>query len=194
MPRLIPPVVPPGTMSGGPQPDVPVAAGLVLRPWGEADAPAALEAFSDPDIQRWHFQRLDSIDEAHDWIAGLRCGWEAETSANWAIVDTETDLPIGRVGLTRVELVGGWGEVSYWLLPAARGRGAASQSVIALADWAFAHLALKRLELKHSVDNPASCRVAGRAGFAAEGTMSQALFHDDGWHDMHLHARLRPDG
>jgi len=27
-------------------------------------------------------------------------------------------------------------------------------------------------------------------GFALEGTRVRSVLHDDGWHDMHLHARL----
>ena len=45
----------------------------------------------------------------------------------------------------------------------------------------------------HSVANHASCRVATKSGFPLEGTHRRALLHTDGWHDMHLHARLRDD-
>jgi RimJ/RimL family protein N-acetyltransferase len=58
-----------------------------------------------------------------------------------------------------------------------------------MASWAF--LAdFHRLYLRHSVANPASCRVALKSGFAAEGTERGAELHTDGWHDMHLHARI----
>lgn len=52
---------------------------------------------------------------------------------------------------------------------------------------------LHRLELAHSVRNPASCRVADKAGYRLEGTKRQEGRHADGWHDMHPHARLRSD-
>lgn len=191
MPRLVPPAIAPGSIGASPQPEIDGGVGLLLRPWADDDAAAAVAAFADPDIQRWHFRRLDSLDEAHAWIAGLAAGWAAETSADWAIVAPTSSAPVGRVAL-HLDLPGGWAEISYWVVPAARGCGLASRSVVAVARWAFAELGLQRIQLKHSVDNPASCRVAARAGFTVEGTMRQALFHDDGWHDMHLHARLRP--
>ena len=50
---------------------------------------------------------------------------------------------------------------------------------------------LHRLDLIHATGNLASCRVAAEAGFALEGTMRQHARHEDGWHDMHLHVRLR---
>ncbi|MFD5189525.1 GNAT family N-acetyltransferase [Streptomyces sp. NPDC058357] len=54
-------------------------------------------------------------------------------------------------------------------------------------------LGLHRLRLCHSMANPASCRVVLKAGYAVEGVMRGALLHADGWHDQHLHARLRGD-
>ena len=55
----------------------------------------------------------------------------------------------------------------------------------------FEHVGLHRIELHHATGNAASCRVADKAGYALEGTMRQRTLHADGWHDMHLHARLR---
>jgi RimJ/RimL family protein N-acetyltransferase len=65
----------------------------------------------------------------------------------------------------------------------------ATAAVGAVSEWAFG-LGLHRLQLRHSVRNPASCRVAAKTGYALEGVLRSALRHADGWHDMHLHARL----
>jgi RimJ/RimL family protein N-acetyltransferase len=61
--------------------------------------------------------------------------------------------------------------------------------VDAATRWAF-DVGFRRLQLEHSTQNPASCRVAEKAGFAAEGTRFGAALHADGHHDMHTHARL----
>ncbi len=66
-------------------------------------------------------------------------------------------------------------------------------ALTAMTDWVFAELGLHRVEVAHSSGNPASCRVAERAGFAFEGVKRQQALHPDGWHDMHLHARLAAD-
>ena len=43
----------------------------------------------------------------------------------------------------------------------------------------------------HAVANPASCRVAEKAGFRLEGVLAQSHRYGDGvYHDEHLHARL----
>ena len=80
------------------------------------------------------------------------------------------------------------------MLPTARGRRIAPRALAALTTWSFGTLGLHRVELSHSTANVASCRVALSAGFAAEGTKRSEARHADGWHDMHLHARLDIDG
>jgi RimJ/RimL family protein N-acetyltransferase len=99
----------------------------------------------------------------------------------------------GQISLRRVVLVEGLAEVSYWVLPGARGRRIAPRALSAVTAWAFGTLRLRRVELCHSTANVASCRVAQYAGFAAEGTKRGEGRHADGWHDMHLHARLDND-
>lgn len=91
----------------------------------------------------------------------------------------------------------GEAEAGYWVMPAARGRNMAARALGAVSDWMFTQVGLHRIVLSHSTNNPASCRVAAKAGYLHEGTMRQQGLHADGWHDMHLHARLRtelPDG
>ena len=162
--------------------------GLVLRPWAPADAPIVFAAYQDPAIQRWHTRGMVDPPEAVSWIEQVRDGWAAERLAGWAVESSGT--VVGRVVLRFVDLHDGIGEVGYWVLPAARGRGIATGAVSTLSSWALGDLGLHRLELEHSVHNTASCRVAQRAAFVAEGTRRSALRHLDGWHDMHVHARL----
>jgi RimJ/RimL family protein N-acetyltransferase len=95
-----------------------------------------------------------------------------------------------RERLRRLEWWGGIGELAYWVVPSARGRGVAPRAVEAVSGWAFSVLGLHRLELLHSVYNLASCRAAEKAGFVAEGTLRGQGRHTDGWHDMHLHGRV----
>lgn len=86
----------------------------------------------------------------------------------------------------------GSGEVAYRTLPVARGRNVAARALGAASSWMLTHGGLHRLELNHSVGNPASCRVAAKAGYAYEGTRRRQGLHLDGWH-MHLHALLAED-
>ncbi len=189
MPELVSPVVPAGRLSGQLQPCLTVDE-LVLRPWLPSDATALVEAYKDPAIQKWHVRSM-SEDEAKRWAMSWSKRWIEETGAGWAIVVQDT--LIGRVGLRTINLAEGVGEAAFWVLPAARGRGIAPRALDAVTAWMFAHVGLHRIELLHSTANRESCRVASKAGYLVEGTKRQHGLHADGWHDMHLHARLRDD-
>ncbi|MFC5926212.1 GNAT family N-acetyltransferase [Micromonospora vulcania] len=192
MPLLVEPALPAGSLGAHEQPHLPVRPGLTLRAWREDDAPSVRAAFDCPSIQRWHVRRLDSDDEARAWAAQWADRWRDETAASWAIVDHD-DRPVGQVGLRGVLLSEASAQVSYWVLPAARGRGIAAEALAVLTRWSFTRAGLHRLALEHSTANAASCRVAARVGFTEEGVARGSVRHVDGWHDMHLHALLATD-
>jgi ribosomal-protein-alanine N-acetyltransferase len=190
MPYLVEPVVDPGSITGR-QPTH-VSEDLTLRPWSVHDAPQLHAVFADPEIQRWHLRRLDSLDEARDLVALWRSGWRRRTSASWAVVQTgDPATVLGQVAFRSLYLADGMAECSYWVAPEWRRKGIASRATAVLADWALGELGLHRLELVHSVRNEPSCAVARLAGFEAEGTKRGLQRHRDGWHDMHLHSRVR---
>ncbi|MFF8726769.1 GNAT family N-acetyltransferase [Streptomyces sp. NPDC015171] len=188
----IPDVVPAGRMAGRPQPVLGLPGGFALRPWRPEDAGALVAAGQDPAIRRWNLFTVADRAEARARIARMHERWRAETGAVWAVERPEGPAA-GLIGLNDVDLAGGAAELVYWLLPAARGGGIAVAATRRLARWALTDLGLHRLRLCHSTANPASCRVAGKAGFAFEGTQRGALLHADGWHDQHLHARVAGD-
>jgi ribosomal-protein-alanine N-acetyltransferase len=193
MTLLVAPALPAGSLAATEQPHLPVRPGLALRPWRDDDAPAVRAAFGCPAIQRWHVRRLDCDDEARSWTAQWAGRWRDETAVSWAVVDAD-DRPVGQVGLRGVLLTEASAHLSYWVVPAARGRGIATEVLGAVTRWSFTQAGLQRLALEHSTANAASCRVATRGGFRVEGVARGSVRHADGWHDMHLHARLRTDG
>jgi RimJ/RimL family protein N-acetyltransferase len=189
VPLLAGPAIVPGSFARLPQPVLELD-DAVLRPWQASDAPDVVRAYAEPSIQQWHVRSMTE-DEARAWIGSWPHRWAQEAAGGWAIADGSGLL--GQISLRRLDLGNGLGEVSYWVLPPARGRRLATRAVRALSGWVFEQLQLHRVELTHSTANPASCRVAERAGYRLEGTKRREGLHADGWHDMHLHARLVDD-
>lgn len=187
MPRLVDPVVEPGVLSRMDQPELLVGDDVLLRPWEIADVLSVVEAYAEPDIQKWNLRTVDET-EAVAWIESWASTWIAETDACWAIARRSDRSVLGRIALRRLSLPEGSAEVTYWVLPHGRRNGAATLATKSLSRWAFEDLRLHRLDLHHSVQNEPSCGVATRAGFELEGTLKSYLLHIDGWHDMHVHA------
>jgi RimJ/RimL family protein N-acetyltransferase len=184
------PVVAAGSMAAMRQPEI-AGDAVVLRPWRPGDLEAVLAGYRDPAIRQWHVRSMDE-GEARAWIAHWPGRWAAESGAGWAVT-VDGEEVAGQISLSRLDLDRGAGSVSYWTRPEARGAGLAHRALEALAGWVFPVLGLHRLQVTHSTANPASCRVAGKAGFRAEGTLRGEGWHADGWHDMHVHGRLAAD-
>jgi RimJ/RimL family protein N-acetyltransferase len=65
----------------------------------------------------------------------------------------------------------GYGEIGYWVVADARGRGVATRAVRLLADWARDELRLTHIDVLPHKDNVASRRVAEKAGFVDTGEL-----------------------
>ncbi|MGH3166626.1 MAG: GNAT family N-acetyltransferase, partial [Trebonia sp.] len=171
-----PPVIVPGSIAGSPQPVLSAAAGLLLRPWQPADAPVFLSAYQDAEIRRWHTRRPRTEAHVREWFEGYRQDWERERGAHWAITG-EDGRVLGRIATRGWDFDDGIAGVGYWVLPAARGAGAATSAVTAVSAWALDEAGFHRLHLDHSTRNQASCRVATKSGYLLEGIKRSAAVH-----------------
>jgi len=190
---------------------------LILRPWRAADIPAlAAEMrrdyplggmWSRPDertfwiVQRGGAERTGPMDErdAARWLASQDRGWRDGDRLSFAVLEADDAggcVLAGNVGLKNREETGRIGEretaeIGYWTAVAARGRGVAPAAVRAVTDWvfdAFAGPSLRQIMLVHDVGNPASCRVAEKAGYPFQELSPANPPH---WFtDGHIHMRL----
>jgi ribosomal-protein-serine acetyltransferase len=81
---------------------------------------------------------------------------------------------IGRCGL-RINPHACSGDVGYWIDAEYEGRGITRRATQALVSSAFRELALKRVDLRTSVDNQRSRALAERLGFSFEGIHARGL-------------------
>ncbi len=167
---------------------------LVIRPPVPEDAPAAYELLNDPDVRRWNPGRAcPDLAAAEQWCLD-GADWSDGTHATWHAVLRDTGSMVGNVSLFVIDLEDRVAKIGYRVLPAARGRGVATQMVDAVTRWGFTERDLARVQLEHGVPNVASCRVAVRAGFLLEGTTRSAYaVPGGGREDCHVHGRLATD-
>lgn len=167
---------------------------LLLRPPSLDEAEDALRMLADPDVVMWNPgpEALD-LDEARAWCARL-ADWSDGSHTTFSVLDATSGRLLGNVSLHGIDPVQRDAQVGYRVAPWARGQGVGTEALAAVSRWAFDALDLHRIELAHAVENPASCRVAEKAGFRREGTLRQSFTYGDGRrHDEHVHARLASD-
>jgi RimJ/RimL family protein N-acetyltransferase len=157
------------------------AGDIRLRPWVPSDADEVYRACQDPGIQRWTlvpspYTRAD----AEEFVGRTApAGWADGTAAQFAVLDAATARLLASVGLVSVG-PDGLAEIGYWCAAEARGRGVATRATRVLARWALSVVGVERLEWRAEVGNPASRRVAEKAGFTVEGRLRRALVRRDG--------------
>ncbi|SIR58959.1 GNAT family N-acetyltransferase [Micromonospora avicenniae] len=163
---------------------------LLLRPWRDDDQDALIVAHQDPVLRSRTRFPVRSTADARRFVDEVREDWQAGVRFAFAVCEPDPhggDRLVANVVLKKVAPGRPDAEVGYWTAAPARGRGVAGRAVDAVSRWAFAHFAgLTRLDLLHQIDNPASCRVAEKAGFGfVEVLPARPPFPRDG----HRHVR-----
>ena len=175
---------------------------MLLRPAVAGDAQRWLEMLRDADSQRYgapFFVPLPT-DAAGlgDRLAASATAWADGTPGPLVVVDPAApDRFLGDISWrwTHHEAFG-LADLGYGIHPDSRGRGVGRRAIVALTRWLMAPegRGLERVQLDHSTENPASCRVALAAGFEREGVRRGylPLREPDGAvrrHDVCLHGR-----
>lgn len=145
-----------------------ISSTALLRSWtGNAeDIEAVLEAFDVDDMAGQSGEPINSAEAARRWVTY----WVDKSDPNAVGFAIELDgRAVGHVMANSIEHRHDTAWISYWVSPAARGKGLAARATHALAEYCFKELELYRLELAHRVNNPRSGSVALKAGFVVEG-------------------------
>lgn len=135
-------------------------------------------ACQEREIARW----IDDIPvpygepDARAYIALSRRGWKDSTLAAFAVTEAPTGEVLGSCGIHWNDHDHHVAEIGYWVKREARGRGVATRAVVLASRWAIEECGTERLQLRADVQNTASQRVAGRAGFQREGVLRSSRY------------------
>jgi RimJ/RimL family protein N-acetyltransferase len=116
---------------------------LLLRPWRQDDAAAALDIYGSPEVSRWLAPAMNQITDLeamreliNKWI-DTPPGPEGRPSGRWVIEETESGRVAGSGQILPLPPEDDDLEVGYQLAPWAWGRGLAAEAGHALAHYAF---------------------------------------------------------
>lgn len=149
-----------------------IAGDTALRSWRDSDLAALVAACQDPEIARW--TRIPASFGDADARAYLHQRYDAAfagLTAPFAIVGAPDGELLGSISLLRFAWRHARAEVGYWLSLPGRGHGHATRAVRLICEWGFSALGLERIDLLAATGNPASQRVAERAGFTREAVL-----------------------
>jgi RimJ/RimL family protein N-acetyltransferase len=166
---------------------------IALAPLGAAHVADVEALTTDPDVLR--FTRVPDPPPprfVQTWLAAYEDGRREGTRDAFAIVGEDDGEFLGIAVAPQIDRAARTAELGYVVVPAARGRGVASEALGLLTDWAFA-LGMERLELLISIENEASKRVAARCGYVHEGVLRSHYVKGDLREDTEIWSRLPSD-
>lgn len=141
--------------------------GVLLRPWADSDADDVYRACQDPAIQRFTTVPVPYLREHAEVFVGpfQQKNWAERRGASFAVTDPSSGELLGACSLVGLDLDHLRSGAGYWTAPHARGRGVTARALRRPADWALLELGLHEVVVEVEEGNPASKRLAERAGF-----------------------------
>lgn len=165
-----------------------------LRPHDESHVPLLFEAARESVAEvfpwlPWCHPNYE-ISEAQDWIHDQIRKFEARSEFHFAI-ESSDGAYLGGCGLGEIHALHRFANLGYWVRTSRAGRGVAPRAVGLLAEWAFSHTDLVRLEIVAAVRNERSQRVAEKAGASREGVLFERIQLHGASHDAVVFSMTR---
>jgi ribosomal-protein-serine acetyltransferase len=144
------------------------ADGIVVRPHVPADAApicgAVRESMATVGLWMPWCHPDYSLRDAEVWCAHCASAWTTEGDREFGIFDAATGDVLGCIGVNQINRINRIGNLGYWVRATREGRGIATNAARLVARYAFAALALARLEIVILAGNAGSRRVAEKVG------------------------------
>jgi len=170
-------------------------ADIRLRAIEKVDLPIFVGWLNDPEVRQGLMIYLPlSLAKEDQWFEEMLKRPQEEHPLVIEIKEQDEWIPIGNCGIFDID----WrvrsaevgiviGEKDYW------NQGYGTQAMRLLLKHGIKTLNLNRIFLKVFNNNPRAVRTYEKAGFAQEGCMRQAHYHDGQYFDMILMSVLRQD-
>ena len=165
---------------------------LILRPFQLSDSPRVQELAGEWDVAKTtaNIPHPYEVGMADEWIKSHKSDYEDETAFTYAIIRKKEDLLIGAVAL-HITKKDNLGELGYWIGKPYWREGNCTEASKALVQFGFESLNLNRIQARFMSSNVASRKVIKKLGMVEEGTLRQASYRHDSFHDIVMCAILR---
>lgn len=135
--------------------------------------------------------RMQTVEFAEDFVKGVI--QKRKEGLEHAFLILENGHIIGRIGIHKIDNQNKIGEIGYWLIESAQGRGIITKACQIMIDFAFSDLNLNRIELKCGTENTKSNAIPQKLNFTKEGIIRQGELLNGKFIDLNLFSLLADD-
>ena len=141
---------------------------LVLREITHDDTASIFLNFSNPEIARWFFEQPHTeIEQTKKFVDQFIADFQKGKGLTWAIMLKGNSQCIGTCGFGEVEF-GLRGEIGFDLAIKYWGKGFMSECLVAILEYSFSVLRLKKVEAHTYLDNFGARHLLEKLGFKLE--------------------------
>lgn len=178
-------------------PDSLIGDNVMLRPYRRGDGTAFFESVDKDreDLATWvaWVDQYKTTDDAEAYVRRMHSKWTARTALILGIFSKDGCRHYGGTGFHGFDWNVPAFELGYFLRKDARGHGYCSEAVTLVLDFAFEHLAAKRIWATCDAKNKASVRLLERCGLKREAEMkNECRDHHGSLRDTLMYAITEP--
>ena len=169
---------------------------VLIREYRESDVEPSYAAVRESmaELGRWMpwCHPSYSLEDARGWVSGAAARL-AESAAFEFVISNSSGEFLGGCGLNQIRPLDRVANLGYWVRSSQAAKGIATSAARQVADWAFAHTDLIRLEIIMGTANAPSRRVAEKIGAEYEGVLRKRFFLNGRSEDALMFAVIRAD-
>ena len=144
-------------------------------------------------LKQWlnFIDRMQVQTDIENFIKGSKL--RNDGGLEYAFMIYKNQLPIGRIGLYKIDLQNKIAEIGYWIIEQEQGKGTITKACKTLIKLAFETLNINRIEIKCATANHKSQAVPERLNFKKEAILKEAEFLNNIFIDLNLFALLKSE-
>ncbi|BAV04231.1 Protein N-acetyltransferase, RimJ/RimL family [Filimonas lacunae] len=151
---------------------------LLVKPYAREDATAFYQNIrANQQYLVDYFTNVVAMAQTMDGVATYftqkNIDWQTNRGYACGVFTKDDGQLIGHISVRDIEWKVPKAEVAYFIIQSHAGNNYATEALQAFTQWCFAEKQFNRLFMRIGVENIASCKVAQRAGFAAEGLLKK---------------------
>lgn len=165
---------------------------IYLRPWNEQDVDLLYKGVNDPAVRETLFTYRPK--SKYELMEEMKKDLSNDKSILLTICECSSNQPVGMTAFYRIDYVSRAAIFFLSIYDSAKWQmGYGSEATRLMVDYAFNCLNLNRIQLHVASENPKAVSVYERCGFKMEGTLREAMYHNNRYVDFYVMSILRSD-
>ena len=167
-------------------------ASIYLRPWRDEDLDLLFKGLNDPRVRETLFTYRPK--SKFELMEEIKKDLSSDKNILLTVCETGSNQAVGMTAFYRIDHVSRAAIFFLSIYDSAKWHlGYGSEATRLMVDYAFNLLNLNRIQLHVASENPKAISIYEKCGFVKEGTLREAMYHNDRYVDFFVMSILRSE-